>query len=472
MSAATRRDMHARVHQDDVQLQSVKAHMQSLDDTKTDTFAKAASEANNKETSNDQSETKGSLNTMNRHGAPETVTCFKTNEKRCGWCKGKDCCTSRCPRKARGSPETTWKRLEDIEKKRKERRDKQKGAHPRSRRGRLHNVKANEVLAGLLKHLRGEGSANAAPQKTTNSGLTRDEIAQLQSTLGSQSGDQGLSSEEIAQVVGCNDASEQIRDLEMPTASEGNEGLKISMARAKMNNRKVTALLDSGSIPPSCVATKKVQELGLSGKVNVHRSDHGTAKKGGGFSSTGTLETDVNIPGATVRLPAKLCVTGDVSTNCILGSDFLHAHKAIVSCHHGKTFFPRHEAEGKMAHLPMLPIGKWKESANTSSTDFERNLPTPEECQERCPNKNLRQVADLLERAPASDDWSVEEGGRHVQALSKRKCKNITVPRKGPSPDIDPVRMELKEGHENDVVHVPEPSRPQVDHEKMRWQVL
>eukprot|EP00466_Bigelowiella_natans_P014730 jgi/Bigna1/67480/fgenesh1_pg.3_\ len=448
----------------------VKAHMQSLDDTKTDTFAKAASEANNKETSNDQNETKGSLNMMNRHGAPETAMHFKTDEKRCGWCKGKDCCTPRCPRKARGLPETTQKRLKDIEKKRKDGRDKQKGAHPRSRRGRLHNVKANEVLAGLLKHLRGEGSANAAPHKTTNSGLTRDEIAQLQSTLGSQS-DQDLSSEEIAQVVGCNNASEQIRDLEMPTASEGNEGLKISMARAKMNNRKVTALLDSGSIPLSHIATKKAQELGLSGKANVHRSDHGTAKKGGGFSSMGTLETDVSIPGATVRLPAKLCVTGDMSTNCILGSDFLHAHQAIISHHHGKTFFPRHKTEGKMACLPMLPVGKWKESANASSTDFERNPPAPKEHQERHPNKNLRQIADLLERTPASDDWSMEEGGRCVQALSKRKCKNVTMPRKGPSPDIDPVRMELKEGHENDIVHVPEPSRPQVDHEKTRWQV-
>eukprot|EP00466_Bigelowiella_natans_P002094 jgi/Bigna1/80248/fgenesh1_pg.69_\ len=439
----------------------VKAHMQSLDDTKTDTFAKAASEANDKETSNDQNETKGSLNMMNRHGAPETAMCFKTDEKRCGWCKGKDCCASRCPRKARGLPETTWKRLKDVEKKRKDGRDKQKGAHPRSRRGRLHNVKANEVLAGLLKHRRGEGSANAAPHKTTNSGLTRDKIAQLQSTLGSQS-DQGLSSEEIAQVVGCNNASEQIRDLEMPTASEGNEGLKISMARAKMNNREVTALLDSGSIPLSCIAMKKVQELGLSGKANVHRSDHGTAKKGGGFSSMGTLETDVSIPGATVRLPAKLHVTGDTSTNCILRRSL----RTITERRSSRAMKPR----GRWHTCPccLLENGKnqrMHRPPTSNATHLRlrnvRNVTRTRTCAKSPICSSARQL----------DDWSAEQGRRCVQALSKRKCKNITMPRKGPSPDIDPARMELKEGHESDIVHVPEPSRPQVDHEKMRWQV-
>ena len=99
------------------------------------------------------------------------------------------------------------------------------------------------------------------------------------------------------------------------------------------------------------------------------------------------------------------------------------------------------------------------------------DIPLPSKIRDMFPDKSLREIADILDNIPAEMDLTVGQGRAIIQKLLKTTCKDITCPRKEPTPHLKPARMHFKKGYEDVVVNTPPRRKPSEDWAKVEEQV-
>ena len=127
----------------------------------------------------------------------------------------------------------------------------------------------------------------------------------------------------------------------------------------------------------------------------------------------------------------------------------------------------------KMKHcvLNMIRMSDWRCVSGLTASDFDKELPTPEAYKAKFPGKNLKEIADELEKTPEDDDLNIEEGRQRIQELLSTRYADITKPRTQPSKRIKPVRLMLKPQHQGRILNVPVRPRPDRDWDRIEKQV-
>lgn len=222
-------------------------------------------------------------------------------------------------------------------------------------------------------------------------------------------------------------------------ASDGESGggtRKVSMANMKIMGAEewltVTALFDSGAFPASFVSKDLVERLSLENFVKNSDREHGTAGQGGSFKSYGDLEILISLPNKA-QLTATFTVA-DVSTEMIVGLGLLKEMGAIIDFVNDRVVCTKMRTKGKRTILPMLPMEEWSSTNHIDARKFmEEAAPVPAEFRKLFPGKNLRQIAQELEKVPPHLDLTVEQGRRIITNLLAKEYKEITIPRDRPA---------------------------------------
>ena len=215
------------------------------------------------------------------------------------------------------------------------------------------------------------------------------------------------------------------------------------------------ALWDTGSNPDSYISRDVVHELGLSDRIVHQKQRHTQAGQDSSFVSIGTIDlVMVFAKGHRVQYPFKVA---DIGTEVILGWDLLDQLGAIISLPTKKIML-KHLGKIK---LNMITVSEWSTCSRITSLDFLRGeVPLPSQIQKSFPGKSLLEIAEILDRLPAEDDLTVEQGRKIINDLLSNEYKIITKPRSTPTPYVEPGRIDPKEGYEDVVVNVPPRSHP------------
>eukprot|EP00466_Bigelowiella_natans_P003110 jgi/Bigna1/70816/fgenesh1_pg.13_\ len=408
-------------------------------------------------------------------GTKETFTDRK-GEVGCTHCCGLKHGQSQCHRRKKGKPKMTLKERIDLEDQRDERRNGHNGRKG-NLRGNLNNAsqvlqqqaekqgKAMNTLPTML------GGGKEAPQEPT--------LQDVRSVLHAASPCEAAGPPpDAADVppVGPVPSAEDCKPASAPTPTPSPQSAdslhgsrKVSMTNIGLRNSKgqfvtFAALWDSGAMPESRVNLHTVKALGPQRLVEVHRENHKNAQDQSTFSTIGSIELEVNLNGEVVPHTFKVA---PVHVNIVLGQGFLELVGGVIDVVNHTVACLR---SSRRVQQPVIKVSEWKSVGNIGAKDHVNSLPPPEECRKMCPGKNLRQTAEILERTPPDDDPTVEQGRERVKHSLDAKCESITVPRTSPSPHIRPVRLRLKEGHEDVIVNAPPRPRPDRDWDRIENQ--
>ena len=256
---------------------------------------------------------------------------------------------------------------------------------------------------------------------------------------------------------------------------------KISMVRVQMkaNNgtgyQTIPALVDTGAIPASYISLKTVQRLGLQDNVRVDTKRHDLAGSGNSFESIGYLDADIRLGNRSIDPIQKTrLLVSPLETELILGLDFLEKVGASISLVTHKVYCLKlKRSDGGNVTLPMVRLDEWRQISAISGQDWWNSpaaqLPPPEDYQKRYPGKNLRQIAEILDKIPPEKDWTPERGQQYIDHLLKTKYKELTTPPTGHN-KIKPVRLRVQEKYKDTIIHVPERARPSKDWDRIEEQ--
>ena len=254
------------------------------------------------------------------------------------------------------------------------------------------------------------------------------------------------------------------------TASKSSSSRKVSITMMEIltpdSYSHKPVLFDTGAFPSSYVSVDLVEELGLSRFMTGTTQQHKTASKDNKFLTHGKIELQFRLPNGMVFDHEFL--VGELNMEIIFGTDLLTSLGAIVNLHtHNITLMKMDKVR-----LKMISVEDWTAVSSITASDFmSDSIPLPKDIASSFPNKNLREIVELLEQIPSSVDLTIDEGRKIIDRLLANEYKSITVPRSSPSPYIEPARIEFKDEYRGVVVNTPPRRRPSLDWDRIEEQV-
>ena len=377
-------------------------------------------------------------------GKPTKLNGRKNKNLRCHHCQRKGHLVAECRDKQRGKPKTSLK-------------DRQKIENKRGKKGKNFNTISKEIqemkraMGSFLGHVR-------PPQEDETDGM--------------------MSMEDIRQTFSvCNNVNS------VDPGKTMHKSRKISMAMVSVEHGKneckrrlvqVPALQDTGALCDSYIKLQTVQDLGLQKLVEVHRKVHGTAKEGQSFNTIGTVPISMHF--GQTKVTHDFHVAPDLGVELLFGHNLLERLGAVIDIHNKKIHYLNIKDTMKNGKkephvLHMLRMDQWSQVSGIRSSDFDHELPVPDEHKKKYPGKTLKQIADELEKIPEDEDWTVEQGRAYINKLLDTKYKCITEPRKEPSKHLKPVRLPVKPQYQGMVVNTPVRARADRDWDRIENQV-
>ncbi|GAB5365788.1 hypothetical protein AAMO2058_001088400 [Amorphochlora amoebiformis] len=329
---------------------------------------------------------------------------YSDGKLRCVYCKKTGHAIKTCWDKRDGRPKTTVRDRLNLERswtRGQGRRGGRGRGFARGRRGRgrgqgrgwySKNIgNLSKAVQGLVSYLKDEPQEEAKPEDKYSKQL--DKVKDLAKTINFIGRGKPKERRKVA-----------VTTIKISNIDEGKTN--------KMRIGLVKALWDSGNLASkSFINQKAIKRNGLCKDVKYSKQQHTTADGETSFESIGTIKLQLHFKDNIIE---EDFYVAPVAHEAILGSRLFERLGAILDFYNGRITLARLRQRGRMSHIPMDNLQDWiKDVANTE--DAYKQLPTPEEYQQRYPGKNLKQIIDTLEKEYQYDDWTLQQGRDYDQ---------------------------------------------------------